>query len=141
MGINLGAAMSPLLCGYVGETYGWHYGFGLATIGMLTGVAVFVAPIRLTQMLILAARSRTGDLAAASSRTIPTAWRSTSSSALSLVVGAASWRSSRWVAAGCRTEAGRRPSRRQRARADLAGVSSASLVALPVVHADRAAQR
>lgn len=42
MGINLGAAMSPLLCGYIGETYGWHYGFGLATIGMLTGVAVFV---------------------------------------------------------------------------------------------------
>jgi len=44
MGINLGAAMSPLLCGYIGETYGWHYGFGLATIGMLTGLAVFVAP-------------------------------------------------------------------------------------------------
>jgi proton-dependent oligopeptide transporter, POT family len=42
MGINLGAAMSPLLCGYVGETYGWHYGFGLATIGMLLGLAVFV---------------------------------------------------------------------------------------------------
>jgi POT family proton-dependent oligopeptide transporter len=32
IGINLGAAMSPLLCGYIGETYGWHYGFGLATI-------------------------------------------------------------------------------------------------------------
>ena len=46
MGINLGAAMSPLLCGYIGETYGWHWGFGLATIGMLTGVAVFVAPTR-----------------------------------------------------------------------------------------------
>lgn len=42
MGINLGAAMSPLLCGYIGETYGWHYGFGLATLGMLTGLAVFV---------------------------------------------------------------------------------------------------
>lgn len=42
MGVNLGAAMSPLLCGYVGETYGWHYGFGLATLGMLIGVAVFV---------------------------------------------------------------------------------------------------
>ncbi|HTV17882.1 MAG TPA: oligopeptide:H+ symporter, partial [Polyangiaceae bacterium] len=52
MGINLGAAMSPLICGYVGETYGWHYGFGLATVGMLIGVAVFVAPIRLTQILI-----------------------------------------------------------------------------------------
>ena len=54
MGINLGAAMSPLLCGYIGETYGWHYGFGLATIGMLTGLAVFVAPGRVTQVLILA---------------------------------------------------------------------------------------
>ena len=53
MGINLGAAMSPLICGYIGETYGWHYGFGLATAGMLVGVAVFVAPIRLTQILIL----------------------------------------------------------------------------------------
>lgn len=50
MGINLGAAMSPLLCGYIGETYGWHYGFGLATIGMLTGVAVFVAPSVISQM-------------------------------------------------------------------------------------------
>ena len=53
MGINLGAAMSPVICGYVGETYGWHYGFGLATAGMLAGVAVFVAPTRLTQVLIL----------------------------------------------------------------------------------------
>lgn len=52
MGINLGAAMSPLLCGYVGETYGWHYGFGLATIGMLIGLAVFVMPTVVTQSLI-----------------------------------------------------------------------------------------
>lgn len=53
MGINLGATISPLLCGYVGEKYEWHYGFGLATIGMLIGIAVFVAPTRLTQILIL----------------------------------------------------------------------------------------
>jgi len=53
IGINLGAAMAPLLCGYIGETYGWHYGFGLATIGMLVGLAVFVAPTLLTQLLIL----------------------------------------------------------------------------------------
>jgi proton-dependent oligopeptide transporter, POT family len=53
MGINLGATLSPLLCGYVGETYGWHYGFGLATIGMLVGVSVFVTPVRVTQALIL----------------------------------------------------------------------------------------
>jgi POT family proton-dependent oligopeptide transporter len=62
MGINLGAAMSPLLCGYIGETYGWHYGFGLATIGMLSGVSMFVAPKRLTQILIMltAVASATG---------------------------------------------------------------------------------
>ena len=53
MGINLGAAIAPLLCGYVGETYGWHYGFGLATIGMLIGLAVFVVPSALASALIL----------------------------------------------------------------------------------------
>jgi POT family proton-dependent oligopeptide transporter len=54
MGINLGAAMSPLLCGYIGETYGWHRGFGLATIGMLTGVTVFVAPSIVSQLTMAA---------------------------------------------------------------------------------------
>ncbi len=54
IGINLGAALAPLLCGYIGETYGWHLGFGLATIGMLIGVAIFVAPTKLTQAMILA---------------------------------------------------------------------------------------
>jgi POT family proton-dependent oligopeptide transporter len=54
-GINLGAAISPLLCGYVGETFGWHYGFGLATIGMLVGLAVFVMPNLITQVLIMSA--------------------------------------------------------------------------------------
>lgn len=53
IGINLGGGMGPLLCGYIGETYGWHWGFGLATIGMLMGLAVFVAPNRVTQALIL----------------------------------------------------------------------------------------
>ena len=53
MGINLGAAMAPLLCGYVGETYGWHYGFGMATIGMLVGLAVFIVPNIVAQALIL----------------------------------------------------------------------------------------
>jgi len=55
MGINFGAAAAPILCGYVGETYGWHYGFGLATIGMVIGVAIFVVPNRLAQLLIMAA--------------------------------------------------------------------------------------
>lgn len=42
MGINLGAALGSLLCGYIGETYGWAYGFGLAGIGMLAGLIVFI---------------------------------------------------------------------------------------------------
>ena len=41
MGINVGAFLSPLVCGWLGETYGWHYGFGLAGVGMLAGVIVF----------------------------------------------------------------------------------------------------
>ena len=41
IGINIGAATAPLIVGYVGEIYGWHYGFGLAGIGMLLGLAVY----------------------------------------------------------------------------------------------------
>ena len=42
MGINLGAAIGALLCGYLGETYGWSYGFGAAGVGMLLGLIVFI---------------------------------------------------------------------------------------------------
>ena len=41
MGINIGGFVAPLLCGWLGASYGWHYGFGLAGIGMLTGLAFF----------------------------------------------------------------------------------------------------
>ncbi|MDP5062956.1 MAG: peptide MFS transporter, partial [Maribacter sp.] len=41
MGINIGGWVAPLLCGWLAATYGWHYGFGLAGIGMLTGLIVF----------------------------------------------------------------------------------------------------
>lgn len=42
MSVNLGAFFSPLICGIVGETYGWHYGFAIAGIGMLAGLFVFL---------------------------------------------------------------------------------------------------
>ena len=42
MGINLGAAVGTILVGYLGETVGWGYGFGLAGVGMLAGLIVFV---------------------------------------------------------------------------------------------------
>lgn len=60
IGINLGAALAPLLCGYVGETYGWHMGFGLATLGMLIGLLVFWAPRGIAQALILGGAVVTG---------------------------------------------------------------------------------
>lgn len=41
MGINLGSAISTVICGYLGEVYGWKYGFGLAGIGMLIGLVAF----------------------------------------------------------------------------------------------------
>ena len=42
MGINLGAALGSLIAGYLGQTYGWAYGFGAAGVGMLLGLIVFV---------------------------------------------------------------------------------------------------
>jgi POT family proton-dependent oligopeptide transporter len=42
MGINLGAFLGALLCGWLGETYGWSYGFGAAGVGMLLGLIVFM---------------------------------------------------------------------------------------------------
>lgn len=42
MGINVGAVLAALTCGYLGETYGWAYGFGLAGIGMLIGLLTFM---------------------------------------------------------------------------------------------------
>lgn len=42
MGINIGSFAATILCGYLGETYGWSYGFGLAGIGMLVGLVTFL---------------------------------------------------------------------------------------------------
>lgn len=41
-GINLGALLASLVCGYLGETYGWKYGFGAAGVGMLAGLIMFI---------------------------------------------------------------------------------------------------
>lgn len=42
IGINVGAFLSSLIVGYVGEVYGWHYGFGLAGLGMFIGILQYV---------------------------------------------------------------------------------------------------
>lgn len=46
MGINIGGFVAPLLCGWLGREYGWHYGFGLAGIGMLAGLLFFWSGIK-----------------------------------------------------------------------------------------------
>lgn len=38
MGINIGALVAPLVCGYLGENINWHYGFAAAGVGMTLGV-------------------------------------------------------------------------------------------------------
>jgi POT family proton-dependent oligopeptide transporter len=43
VGVNVGGFLAPLICGTLGETYGWHYGFGAAGVGMLTGLVIYLA--------------------------------------------------------------------------------------------------
>ncbi|MCB0508002.1 MAG: peptide MFS transporter [Chitinophagales bacterium] len=42
MGVNLGAAIGGLICGYIGQEINWHYGFGLAGIFMVVGLITFM---------------------------------------------------------------------------------------------------
>jgi len=43
LGINAGVIASPLVVGTLGETVGWHWGFGAAGVGMLIGLAIYLA--------------------------------------------------------------------------------------------------
>jgi proton-dependent oligopeptide transporter, POT family len=42
VGVNIGGFLAPLLCGTLGELYGWHYGFGAAGIGMVAGLGIYI---------------------------------------------------------------------------------------------------
>jgi POT family proton-dependent oligopeptide transporter len=43
VGVNVGGFLAPLICGTLGELYGWHWGFGAAGIGMLAGLGIYLA--------------------------------------------------------------------------------------------------
>ncbi len=45
-GVNLGAFLAPLVCGTLGEIYGWHWGFAAAGIGMIAGLSIYLAGSR-----------------------------------------------------------------------------------------------
>jgi len=41
-GVNFGGFLAPLICGALGEFYGWHYGFAAAGVGMLVGLTIYI---------------------------------------------------------------------------------------------------
>ena len=49
MGINLGSFLATIICVWLGETYGWSYGFGAAGIGMFFGLITFISGRKLLQ--------------------------------------------------------------------------------------------
>jgi POT family proton-dependent oligopeptide transporter len=65
MGINLGAFISPLVCGWLGQKYNWHYGFAAAGVGMVLGLVQYVmgrkylTPVSQVQKKTAAAASAT----------------------------------------------------------------------------------
>ncbi|MNG72133.1 putative dipeptide and tripeptide permease YjdL [compost metagenome] len=61
MGVNAGAFFGMMLCGYIAETYGWHWGFGLAGIFMLLGTLQFVFAKPLMGNLGILDKSATGE--------------------------------------------------------------------------------
>jgi POT family proton-dependent oligopeptide transporter len=42
VGVNIGGFLAPLICGTLGEVYGWHWGFGAAGVGMLAGLVIYL---------------------------------------------------------------------------------------------------
>jgi len=46
MGINLGGLLAPLVCGTLGELYGWHWGFAAAGVGMAIGLVIYCSSLR-----------------------------------------------------------------------------------------------
>jgi proton-dependent oligopeptide transporter, POT family len=43
VGVNIGGFLAPLICGTLGEVFGWHWGFGAAGVGMLIGLLIYLS--------------------------------------------------------------------------------------------------
>ncbi len=50
LGVNIGGFLAPLACGTIGEIYGWHYGFGVAGLGMLAGLVIYLSGRRVRKI-------------------------------------------------------------------------------------------
>lgn len=62
MGINLGATIGPMICGYLGEKVNWHYGFAAAGVGMALGLIQYRLSARHLGSVGLHPQRRPGDL-------------------------------------------------------------------------------
>jgi proton-dependent oligopeptide transporter, POT family len=56
VGINVGGFLAPLVCGVLGEVYGWHWGFGAAGVGMLLGLVIYILGGKYLPEQVLAAK-------------------------------------------------------------------------------------
>ena len=63
VGINLGAFLAPLVCGTLGETLGWHYGFAVAGVGMTLALVIYLYAAPTLPPDALAQRHGTADAA------------------------------------------------------------------------------
>jgi POT family proton-dependent oligopeptide transporter len=70
MAINFGAVCGPLLCGFLAQYYGWHYGFGVAAIFMLAGLATYLFGYRHLPARVERREQASGQLTAADWRVI-----------------------------------------------------------------------
>jgi POT family proton-dependent oligopeptide transporter len=70
MAINFGAVFGPVLCGVLAQVYGWHYGFGVAAIFMLAGLATYLAGYRHLPARVERRTRENGPLTAADWRII-----------------------------------------------------------------------
>ncbi|MEY4373848.1 MAG: hypothetical protein RL760_14 [Candidatus Eisenbacteria bacterium] len=61
VGVNLGAFLAPLICGTLGQKYGWHYGFGAAGVGMVIGLLFYMANQKYLAQDVLAQRKAQAD--------------------------------------------------------------------------------
>lgn len=71
IGINAGVIVSPLVCGTLGEKVGWHWGFGAAGVGMLIGLATYLAGQRYLPSDAAIAAEAAGSLPGTSSAARP----------------------------------------------------------------------
>ena len=70
MAINFGAVVGPLLCGLLAQVYGWHYGFGVAAVFMLAGLATYLSGYRHLPARVERRRHEGGTLSSADWRIV-----------------------------------------------------------------------